>query len=455
LTLMPALLLALLMAVTAATANVAGFTLRAQGLNQRWQAAEAAGVPAASLAEARRELAAEQARRAGLLPYAVVSGAAFTDPFAAPEASANAAYGAALGGARQRAAAALARRDDAGGPNDAGQAARVVQLAGISRPADGDGLARRWTAEAAVLEAAREQLAAQAGGLANGLPADVVAGTAGLSDVISRAEQAGIGSASADAAVVDADVYLARPYPALLAAHQEVAARLRAETDRLAGRLDVQAKADALLAKDADLLQLVTQFGAGDELKGRLDQAGAGLTAARTARDEAGMDAAVAAVQRVDADLQAAAGGRLPTAGIPCESGAPAQLILIHLATQQLVAYENGCPMLRTPVTTGRSALPTGRGTFHIYYKAARYHMISPWPLGNPFYYPPTWVSNAMEFIGNGTFIHSADWQPDDSYGSGSQYGPYASHGCVHVIDGPLQQLYDWAAIGATVVVED
>jgi lipoprotein-anchoring transpeptidase ErfK/SrfK len=448
---MPALLLALLMAVTAATANVAGFALRAQGLNQRWQAAEAAGVPAGSLAEARRELAAEQARRAGLVPYAVVSGAAFADPFAAPEASANAAYGAALGAARQRAAAALARRDDAGGPNDAGVAVRVVQLARITRPADADVLARRWNAEAAVLEAAREQLSAQAGGLTNGLPADVAAATAALSDVISRAEAAGIGSPSADAAVVDADLYLARPYSALLAGHQEVAARLRAETDRLAGRLGV----DATLARDADLLQLVAQFGAGDELRSRLDQARAGLTAAESARDDAAMDAAVSAIQRVDADLQAAAGGRLPTAGISCESNAPAQLIVIHLATQQLVAYQNGCPTLRTPVTTGRTALPTGRGTFHVYYKAARYHMISPWPLGSAFYYPPTWVSNAMEFIGNGTFIHSADWQPDDSYGPGSQYGAYASHGCVHVIDGPLQQLYDWAAIGATVVVED
>src|SRR5215467_13627969 len=100
---MPTLLLALLMAITAATANVAGFALRARGLDQRWQAAEAAGVPAPSLAEARRELAAEEARRAGILPYAVVSGAAISDHFAAPEASANAAYGVALGAARRRA----------------------------------------------------------------------------------------------------------------------------------------------------------------------------------------------------------------------------------------------------------------------------------------------------------------------------------------------------------------
>jgi lipoprotein-anchoring transpeptidase ErfK/SrfK len=81
--------------------------------------------------------------------------------------------------------------------------------------------------------------------------------------------------------------------------------------------------------------------------------------------------------------------------------------------------------------------------------------MVSPWPLGSPFYYPPTWVGDAMEFIGNGTFLHSADWEPDGAFGPDSDDGPYASHGCVHVLPGPLQQLYDWAAIGTTVVVGD
>lgn len=452
---MPTILLALLLAITGATANTAAFALRAHDLEGRWQAAEAAGVPAGSLAEARRELSAQQARRTGPVPYALVSGAAFADPFAAPEASADAAYRSALAAARERAAAALLRRHDAAAPNDDGQVDRAVQLARVARPADADTLARRWDAEAALLEAARQQLAGQAGGLSGGLPLDVVAGIGALSDAVSRAEVAGMGTAPADAALVDAELYLARPYPALLAGHQAVAGRLRTELDQLGARLDVRARAETLLAQDRDLLERVTQYGAGDEFKARLDRARAGFDAAGAARDEAGMNAAVASIQQLDSDLRAAAGGRLPTSGIPCEAGAPAQLVVIHLVTQQLVAYENGCPILRTPVTTGRAALPTGRGTFHIYYKAARYHMISPWPLGNPFYYPPTWVSNAMEFISNGTFIHSADWQPDDTYGPGSEYGPFASHGCVHVIDGPLQQLYDWAAIGATVVVED
>jgi lipoprotein-anchoring transpeptidase ErfK/SrfK len=153
--------------------------------------------------------------------------------------------------------------------------------------------------------------------------------------------------------------------------------------------------------------------------------------------------------------LLASVGPRAEVAAAgPCASGFPARLIVIHLATQQLDAFTGGCQWLQTPVTTGRPALPTGRGTFQIFYKAVRYTMVSPWPPGSPFWYPTTTVGWAMEFIRNGTFIHSAGWQPAGTYGAGSEYGPYASHGCVHVLPGPLSQLYAWAPIGTTVTVE-
>src|SRR5256885_4046196 len=131
---MPAFVLALLVALTAATANSAAFELRALDLDRRLGAAEAAGVPDASLAEARRELAAAQARRAGLLPYAAVSGAAVSDPFTAVEASVDGAYRSALAVARQRAARALARRHDAAGPHGDRYARPGLQLARATRP---------------------------------------------------------------------------------------------------------------------------------------------------------------------------------------------------------------------------------------------------------------------------------------------------------------------------------
>jgi len=38
-------------------------------------------------------------------------------------------------------------------------------------------------------------------------------------------------------------------------------------------------------------------------------------------------------------------------------------------------------------------------------------------------------------------------------FGPGSEYGPFASHGCVHMPTSVAGQLYAWADIGTTVEV--
>lgn len=453
---MPLLLTVLLVAATVATANTVGFEVRAHKLDERWQAAQTDGVPAAELAIARSQLSAERRRHVGFLPYPALSGAAISDPFRQPEATGEAAYRAALDRARRRADAALASLRDADGPNGgAAYEGRLKQLARARSPADFDTLARSWIREAAIQLTVRERLGTLSGGLTGGLPADVIRAAGDLTKLADRAAQVGIATQGAGEAVAMAQLYLMDGYPALLAGHQAVMTDLQAVAAELQHKLELRTKADELLARLPDLLQQAEQYGAGDDFKGRVDQVKANVAGARAARNDDGLDTALADLQKLTDDLRAADEGRLPAARLPCRQDAPDQLIVIHLATQQLVAYDRGCPFLRTPVTTGRPALPTGRGTFRIFYKAPVYHMVSPWPQGNPFYYPPTWVNDAMEFIGDGTFLHSASWQPDSTYGPGSQYGPYASHGCIHVLDGPLQQLYDWAKIGATVLVED
>lgn len=450
------LLTAFIVAASMATANTVGFEWRAHNLEQAWQAAQAAGVSPDQLATAQQELSAERNRHFSFIPYPAVSGAAVVDPFGQPEATGDAIYQRTLDGARRRADAALALLRDADGPNGAAAyKVRLGQLARARRPVDFDTLAKRWSAQAALQMDERQRLAAASSGLSDGLPTDVTRALADLIQLADRAGQAGIATQDASDAVVLAQLYLMDGYTALLAEHQAVLTELQTTSQVLQHSLDLRARADDLLAGLPDLLQQAVQYGAGDDFKGKVDQVKASIAAARSARDDAGLDAALTDLQKLTDDLQAAGSGRLPTAGLPCRPSSPDQLIIIHLATQQLVAYNQGCPFLRTPVTTGRPALPTGRGTFRIFYKATAYHMVSPWPKESPFYYPPTWVSDAMEFIGDGTFLHSASWQPDSTYGPGSQYGPYASHGCVHVLDGPLQQLFDWARIGATVVVED
>ena len=126
--------------------------------------------------------------------------------------------------------------------------------------------------------------------------------------------------------------------------------------------------------------------------------------------------------------------------------------VVVRLGTQTLTAYLDGRPVLTTPVTTGRPALPTPVGSFYIHSRFSPYTFISPWPKGNPYWYPPTPVTWAMYFYDN-DFLHDDPGEPASAFGAGSQNGPYASHGCVHVPHDAMSFLYDWLPVGATVIV--
>jgi hypothetical protein len=131
--------------------------------------------------------------------------------------------------------------------------------------------------------------------------------------------------------------------------------------------------------------------------------------------------------------------------------------IIVSLSRQTLYAYDGTHLALQTFVTTGNPALPTPAGHYTIF---ARYHpfeFVSPWPPGSPYWYPPSWVSYAMEFIGGGYFLHDAPWRSVFGPGSngpgvpGSNYG--GTHGCVNIPPGPMQFLWDWSSIGTRVDV--
>lgn len=126
--------------------------------------------------------------------------------------------------------------------------------------------------------------------------------------------------------------------------------------------------------------------------------------------------------------------------------------VVIRLESQSLSAYRSGKLVLRTPVTTGRLALPTPVGSYSIQSRYSPYTFISPWPQGNPYYYPPTPVTWAMYFYDN-DFLHDDPAEPASAFGPGSQNGPYASHGCVHVPHDAMAFLYRWLPIGAKVIV--
>jgi lipoprotein-anchoring transpeptidase ErfK/SrfK len=143
---------------------------------------------------------------------------------------------------------------------------------------------------------------------------------------------------------------------------------------------------------------------------------------------------------------------RLARRAAPATHAPREKTVVVRLTTQTLTAYLDGAPVLTTPVTTGRPALPTPIGSFYIHSRSSPYVFTSPWPKGNPFWYPPTPATWAMYFYDN-DFLHDDPVEPTSAFGAGSQNGPYASHGCIHVPHDAMAFLYRWLPIGATVIV--
>lgn len=305
---------------------------------------------------------------------------------------------------------------------------------------------------ATLLEAA---LARASGGLQNGEPADIMALSASLDSTVAAAQAARLDLQPGATAQDEVAGYWLLPRSDQLTYHDSLKAAVGQMLSALQSRVAAKKQARALLGQARNLLGEAQWLGTATAA----DQQAADAAAAEVnaARSDADLARVMPDLQKLITLLAQAANAEpaqppLPTACVP---GAPAQLIEIHLVTQVLVAYKNGCPFFATWVTTGMPDLRTERGTFHIFYKARWFLMQSPWPYWSPYWYPNTWVGYAMEFIKDGTFIHTADWEPPGAFGPGSENGPYASHGCVHVQDGPAATLFAWASIGSEVIVGD
>ena len=449
-----AIVLGPLVLVGLGAANAARFDARAAALERSWSAAQAAGVTGAQLAPARASLRALQGRRVVFLPYSVFSGALFSDPFGQPEGLAARGQAEALAMSRSRAQDDLSRLRQLGVPDSD---ARAAQLAAARSLPDYIRLARVWEAEATELD----QLSQAAGGLSNGLPKDVVDGVSHLQDVIAAASNAQLSTEPAATAVTHAQNYLKLPAASLLAQHDAIASEVRSAGDTVQHRVDTRVHADQLVGRLSDLLGQAAKYSVGGSYTANATQARADVLAAEQAGDDSRMDTATAALEQAESRLSGAVAAAQEAAYqaalndySQCIPNAPAQLIVVHTSTQKLVAYNNGCPFLVTPTTTGRPELRTDTGTFTIHAKYPDYTMISPWPKGSPFWYPTTVVHDAMLVNpADGTFIHSADWEPASAYGPGSENGPFASHGCMHVQDGPLATLFNWVQVGATVII--
>jgi L,D-transpeptidase-like protein len=175
---------------------------------------------------------------------------------------------------------------------------------------------------------------------------------------------------------------------------------------------------------------------------GRLDRALEKYRALIDSADSGEAALGVAGVQRYGQRMQDALLGQTP-----------GKLIVVSLTAQRLQAFQDGRVVRDTLVTTGRPNLSTDIGRMKVVRKSSPWTMQSPWPKGSPYWYPDTPVKMVVWFTETGEGMHDADWQPASTYGPGSQTGPFASHGCIHVPIAAEQFLFDWAPIETPVVI--
>lgn len=216
------------------------------------------------------------------------------------------------------------------------------------------------------------------------------------------------------------------------------------EADGLAGSTDstdaLRQSGQAALAKDRNDATVAVFVGARgiDHLARNAERYAAYLSAS----DRKQVALGVAGVRYM--------GGEIHQAMI---SALPRKAITISINAQELVAYENGKPVLQTAVTTGHIPdLATDVGPMKVLKKDSPWKMHSPWPKGSPNWYPDTVVQMVVWFTATGEGMHDASWQTLP-YGPGSETGPDASHGCVHVPFDAEKFLFSWSDLGQPVIV--
>jgi lipoprotein-anchoring transpeptidase ErfK/SrfK len=125
---------------------------------------------------------------------------------------------------------------------------------------------------------------------------------------------------------------------------------------------------------------------------------------------------------------------------LPVASSGGEKWIDVNLTTQTLTAYEGQTPVFSALVSSGLPYYPTVTGTFAIYvkYTAARMrggYGLDAYDLPNVPYVMYFYKGYGL----HGTYCHN-------------NFGTPMSHGCVNLATPDAEWLFNWAAVGTTVV---
>ncbi len=129
------------------------------------------------------------------------------------------------------------------------------------------------------------------------------------------------------------------------------------------------------------------------------------------------------------------------------EAGTSTKRIVVDRSEQKLRAYDGDTLFMEATTSTGLDITPTPRGTFTIFRKTPSRYMQGPIPGISEKQYDLPGVPWNLYFTAEGAVIHGAYWH--------ESFGQQWSNGCVNLPPQTAKELYDWAPIGTTVVVQD
>ncbi len=119
--------------------------------------------------------------------------------------------------------------------------------------------------------------------------------------------------------------------------------------------------------------------------------------------------------------------------------------IEVDLTNKRLYAYQDASLLRTFLVSAGAPATPTPTGTYAIYSKYTQQTMSGPNADGTRYVQPNVpWVN----YFHSDFAIHGNYWRPSSYFGNIN-----SSHGCVGLRTSDASWVYNWAAVGTTVVI--
>jgi lipoprotein-anchoring transpeptidase ErfK/SrfK len=122
----------------------------------------------------------------------------------------------------------------------------------------------------------------------------------------------------------------------------------------------------------------------------------------------------------------------------------------IHLSRRQAVLYQGDVPIKRYPIGTGRRGWETPVGTFRVRQMKRNPNWISPFTNERIAAHDPR---NPLRGYWIGFWTNGTNWIGFHGTLDAATVGKAKSHGCIHMYDSDLQDLFSQVSIGTQVRV--